>query len=114
MLVQELISCVDQHTILLYPQRGDEAEVIPYSGTTARLERSIEHLEPFVFNGKVFTQLRKTFSEVVGLPPPREGVLYVVSSMVLNALPERTDLRCPGYFVDQAGLHTACRGLCIK
>ena len=43
---------------------------------------------------------RAEFGEVVGLPAPTEGIVYVVSGMVLDAMhradPTRTDLLAPG------------------
>ena len=39
--------------------------------------------------------IKKSYFNTVGLPPPQEGVLYAVSSIVANANPSRNDLVCP-------------------
>lgn len=36
-----------------------------------------------------------TYGEAEGLPPPQDGVLYIVSPMVTDALPNRHDLVYP-------------------
>ena len=38
------------------------------------------------------------FGEVLGLPEPKKGIIYVVSAMALNAIPKsRVDVVCPGF-----------------
>ena len=57
---------------------------------------------------------RVTYGEVVGLPGPVDGTLYVVSAMVRLALPGRADLASPGELVrDKAGQPLGCRGLVV-
>ena len=59
-------------------------------------------------------------SEFVGtlqhLPEPREGIMYVVSALALNGVPNtRTDVVAPGDAVrDKAGKVIACRGFRLK
>lgn len=53
-----------------------------------------------------------TFGEVVDLPEAEEGVLLVVSAMVVAACPSRRDLWGPGDLVrDEANRVVGCRGL---
>lgn len=53
-----------------------------------------------------------TFGEVEGLPEYREGVYYIVSRLVKQALPDREDLLCPGQQVrDSEGRVIGCKSL---
>jgi hypothetical protein len=53
-----------------------------------------------------------TFGTVYGLPEPKEGVLYIVSRMVAEALPDRHDLVFPHQLVrDSAGNIVGCQAL---
>lgn len=50
--------------------------------------------------------------EVQGLPEPEEGVAYIVSGMVLNAIPFRYDVFAPGDLIrDENGRPIGCKGL---
>lgn len=52
------------------------------------------------------------YGEVTGLPEFEEGVYYVVSAMVRQALPERKDLLSPGQLIrNEAGQPVGCLGL---
>lgn len=44
----------------------------------------------------------KHYDEVQGLPPPRKHVLYIVSTLVMQAAPERTDLVAPDELIRDA------------
>ena len=49
---------------------------------------------------------------VEGLPGPKHGVYYIVSSLVRLALPDRNDLLSPGQLVrDDEGRPVGCRTL---
>ena len=53
-----------------------------------------------------------TYGEVTGLPEFKEGVFYVVSAMVRQALPNRKDLLSPGQLIrSEAGQPIGCLGL---
>ena len=53
-----------------------------------------------------------TFGDVVGLPAPAPGVVFLVSALVRGAVPDRLDVASPGDLVrDDAGNVTGCRGL---
>ncbi len=59
--------------------------------------------------------VRATVGEVVGLPAPEEGTLFVVSAMVRAALPGRADLASPGDLVrDEAGAVVGCKSLIVN
>lgn len=52
------------------------------------------------------------YGEVTGLPEFKEGVYYVVSAMVRQALPNRKDLLSPGQLIrNEAGQPIGCLGL---
>ena len=61
------------------------------------------------------TPISKTeFGEPEGLPEFQEGVFYIVSQIVKNALPERTDLVVPAEVVrDEKGNIIGCKSLGI-
>lgn len=66
---------------------------IPRSGIIARVkqstEKSAEHAGIPIYTS--------TFGNVEGLPAPKEGVIYIISALALNAVPaDRTDVVAPG------------------
>lgn len=86
--------------------KENEAWSIPPSGMVARCrqeEKVIEQLE-----GKIpVTQLE--LGEVQDLPEPKQGVVYIVSHIVLQKCPERRDLVKPGRVVrDEEGRIIGC------
>lgn len=61
-----------------------------------------------------FAVSKSTFGKVEGLPEPQDHTYYVVSRLVLQALPERNDLLFPGELVrDAEGNVIGCKGLSI-
>lgn len=51
------------------------------------------------------------YGDVEGLPPPQEGVRFVVSRMIAAACPERTDLLVPSGLVrNEAGQIIGAKG----
>lgn len=57
--------------------------------------------------------VRSSMGKVEGLPEPVAGVVLVVSALVAEAAPERTDLVYPGEAIrDGAGRVVGARGLC--
>lgn len=59
-----------------------------------------------------FTLTTSTFGDVVGLPAPVDGVVYVVSRLVLTALNgSRSDVVAPGVLLrDDNGNVVGCKG----
>lgn len=83
------------HTELVYrPDDGDPI-VLPQQGNA----RCTEEYQPggTLPGGELVMHLR--YGEVTGLPLPAAGVTYVVSQLVVNALPERDDLAFPAGLV---------------
>lgn len=58
---------------------------------------------------------RTTYGEVVGLPAPEAGTLYVVSALVRAAVPHRADVASPGELVrGPDGQPVGCKGLVVN
>ena len=54
---------------------------------------------------------KTVFGAVEGMPVPQEGVIYIVSSLVRIAIPDRQDVVSPGELVrDSAGFVIGCKG----
>lgn len=67
--------------------RLNDGRVFPPSGTVARVATGYSEVEPGLFRAK--------FGEVVALPSPAEGIRYIVSGMVAQAVPDRADVVSP-------------------
>lgn len=58
------------------------------------------------------TITKNKYGEVENLPPYENGIWYIVSAMVANAMPEREDLLIPNESVrDEHGRIIGCRSL---
>ena len=53
----------------------------------------------------------KTFSPTVGLPEPEEDIIYIVSTIVRIANPERRDIVSPDLPIYDNGCKTGCQVL---
>ena len=74
---------------------GGDVISIPASGMVARLKTGTE-----VIGEVEGIRLSKTvFGEPEGLPEPEDGTLYLVSQLIKNALPGRSDLGVPAEIV---------------
>jgi hypothetical protein len=96
---------------------GDGEEIVlPSAGAPARVVERADGAErvPIAVNGHMVEVPVTTveMGETVALPPPRPGVLYVVSFPVAYAHPERDDLLVPDDLVrDEHGRVVACQRL---
>ena len=98
------------HTLNVWDKYGRVTE-IPASGTVARVSSTKELVEEI--NG-CFPVFKEKYGEVIGLPEPKDGVLFVVSRLVKAARPERTDLLVPGELLrDDNGNPCGCKGFAI-
>lgn len=86
-----------------------EVLTIPPSGVVARVSSTSKVVE--VIEGVEVSE--GVFGEVLDLPEREEGVMLVVSGMVLSALNgSRDDILAPGELVrDKDGRPIGCRGL---
>ncbi len=83
------------HKMLVYmPEEGSEL-VLPQLGNV-RLTETFRPGKPFP-NGLPCTQVG--YGDADGLPRPVDGVVYLVSQLVVGALPDRTDLAFPAGLV---------------
>jgi hypothetical protein len=85
---------------------------LPPSGTVARCAEQRENMLPLRVGGVEITVSAASFGAVEGRPAPEEGVVYVVSALVLAAAPGRADVFAPGPAVrDADGRIIGCLGL---
>lgn len=68
-------------------KKGDELITIPPSGIVARVKT--ERVLHATFND--IPIYHQTFSDIDGLPPPTDNVLYIVSAVVLQAVKDSRD-----------------------
>lgn len=112
-------------TIILSSRlRGDDDFTIqiPASGNVARCKverqsickiRSLQHCSHLENAAIVEIPITQTkFGEVEGLPDPQENTIYIVSSLVAQAVPYRNDVFIPDDCVrDSEGKIIGCRSL---
>lgn len=97
------------HALNIYTSSG-VINVAP-SGAVARVAVSSETAGSF----EGVSLSRTTTGEVEGLPPPEEGTLYIVSMIVRQAVPWRTDVASPGALIrDEKGQPKGCDGLVVN
>lgn len=86
-------------------------KAVPPSGQVARCASSSAPAGEF--DGIPLS--KTTFGQVQDLPEPKDGVLLVVSALVRQAVPTRTDVASPGDLVrDEAGNVVGCKGLIVN
>ena len=78
------------HLIRVFKDNGEIIE-IPPSGIVARVRT--ETVKVGEIDGIDVVATR--FGEVENLPPPQEGVIYIVSTLVLSAITDRYDVVAP-------------------
>ena len=91
--------------------------IVP-SGKIARVATSdkLVHHVYMMYNGtEVPVSVNQTtFGQVVDLPEPTADTFYIVSRIVKNAVPDRTDVLVPGNLVrDAAGVIIGCNGFSL-
>ncbi|TCJ98224.1 UNVERIFIED_ORG: hypothetical protein BDK47_11810 [Anoxybacillus amylolyticus] len=83
------------HTVRVVDDKGRSLLVVPPSGTTARVTTQ----QAVVGSVAGVDVVRTVFGSVEGLPDPQDGVVFVVSTLVLQALKsagvDRTDVVSP-------------------
>lgn len=86
----------------------DQEVVIQPSGTIARCQ--VEQRVIGFVNGIPF--YKASYGQVENLPDPQEGVIYVVSALVAQAVPDRNDVLIPFDSIrDQNGKIVGCKAL---
>lgn len=84
---------------------------IPASGRIARVKSSTTKVSEHA-NMPIY---KSTFGDIEGLPEPQDNVIYIVSALALNAVPNnRTDVVSPGNLQrNQSGQPIGCVGFRI-
>ena len=96
--------------------RRDQEALLPPDGRVARVGIESRQEKPLQY-GAIGIPIRSTVpGKVEGLPPPANGTIYVVSGMVLAAIPDdRRDVVAPGELVrDDQGRPVGCLGFTSK
>lgn len=101
------------HDIVVFVR--DKKIIIKSEGEPIRL-KSTTVRDGFVSYGNDLIPLTKSdFSEVENMPDKREGVFYIVSSLVCQAYPDRDDLLIPNESVrDENGNIIGCKSLSVN
>lgn len=69
------------------------------SGSVARVEMNELHLDTVMKDGVEIPVVAQQAGEVIGLPEPEEGCYFVVSRVVADNCPQRTDLLFPTHLI---------------
>lgn len=84
------------------------------SGQIARISSSNENAGELLINGELIPLITQQFGEVVGLPEEKEGVLFIVSSLIFSNT-KRRDLLVPGEQVrDDQGRVVGCKSFQVR
>ena len=87
---------------------NNDKRVFKHDGTVARVSTTTELVSSSAEEIPVYTVV---YGKVIGLPEPVKNTRFIVSAMVKNAVPQRTDLVSPGELVrDANGNVIGCRG----
>lgn len=111
----EVIINLTQHVVNVYTEFGIY-EFEP-SGVVARVSEdsgqfTSRSIPESLLRNSVISFRFTEYSEPIGLPPVQSGKVYIVSSIVKSALPDRDDLVVPKDFVrDDSGNIIGCRAL---
>lgn len=98
------------HDIVVCNEAGEEMFRVKPSGTVARVQSVKERIDTLHMAGMEFAINRSRFGDVIGLPAPEYGVFYIVSGLVAQAVPSRSDLLIVDDTVrDKEGRIIGCR-----
>ena len=76
------------HAITIILPDGQKLE-IPPSGTVARVSVKAKEVGKLEYAGMEVPIVKLEYGDVVGLPEPQEGTIYLVSTLVLMALKDK-------------------------
>lgn len=83
-----------RHPVKLVDASGNSLTIAP-NAEVARVQIEREHLTTLTVSNCQIPVFRSRWGRTKHLPEPSEGVLFIVSSIVADASPERTDLVVP-------------------
>lgn len=112
MYTSEIVN-LTPHTIHVYDAEGETRIATFPSAGVARVET--KHSLAGMSGELQIPQFVTVYGAVEGLPEPQEGIMFVVSLLVRQALPDRMDLASPGELIrDEEGLPIGCKGLSVN
>lgn len=99
------------HPVTIITDAGS-VHLPPEPGPRPHIDEIRESTEPVFVEGLPVPTVRVAGGSAVDLPEPEPGTLFVVSRVIAEARPDRTDLLVPYDLVrDDAGRVIACRSL---
>ena len=86
----------------------DRTVVIPPSGIVARVQSNVKRYG--MLDGVPITHT--SYTDIIDLPEPEAGTLYITSCLVAQACPKRTDVLFPNEIVrDESKRVIGCKSL---
>lgn len=108
----ELANLTEQHEVVLHLPDGSTLVLASSALPPARVQVERKAVERPDLPVPVFVEREM---RTIGVPPPRPGVMWVVSRRVLLAHPGRLDLASPADLVrDSDGRVVGCRALSVN
>lgn len=102
------------HNITVVGDSGETILTIPSAGVVARCSTKRERVATLGVGNFNVPIHWTTFGEVVDLPEPQDGTVYIVSRVVAEARRDRDDLLVPDDLVrDEEGRIVGCRGFSV-
>ena len=98
---------LNQHSINILDENGNINMIFPCSDMVARCTESRKKVGEI--NGVPITET--VYGEVVDMPQPKEGVIYLTNYTVRRKYPERDDLYYPNEVIRQEGKIIGCKSL---
>jgi len=99
------------HEIKIFGNDRKLIATVPPSGTVARVKTVYKKVGIF----DLAPLFKVKYEDIEGVPSPKPGVMYIVSNLVKNALPDRNDVASPGQLIrDENGKPIGCIGLRIQ
>lgn len=109
--IQKLVN-LTPHAITMMDDNENIIFIIEPSGNVARVSVRTERTETLTFNDMPLATSKSVYGKVEGLPEAEDGVVYIVSSMVAQRVPEREDVFIPNESVrDEIGRIIGCKSL---
>jgi hypothetical protein len=105
-----LVVNLTPHTLNIHSDDGSILN-LPSVGN-ARCEVTSEQVETINSGTRNINVFRVNYGDVIGLPDSEQGVVYVTSLLVAQAVPHRRDVHSPGELIrNDEGKPIGCKGL---
>ena len=100
------------HPFNLVDSNGDIVLSLDGADNPPRVDVQDSFDQTIQVDGNDVDVFQNSYGDVQNLPDPQDGVLYIVSRMVVNACPDRDDLVIPNDLVrDDDGNIVGCQNL---